>query len=367
MKILFVNLSGLVFTVATPDTAPLGGTESAMCYLARELAKRGHGVFIVGKQPDNSPLTVMGVTHTPLNVLQNSDFLAAQEFDVIIVSNAPVAGTSLRAMSPQSHILLWNHLAPDHASVGHLRYAEARDSFDSFVYVSRWQHEMTEKLFGFAKKSSIIGNGFAPAFAHMFSSVEDLMSAKENRAAYTTTPFRGLPILLDAMTDLGTDTRLDIYSSMKVYQATTEDDQFAKLYSYASQLPNVSNHGAVAQSELAERLKPVSFFTYPSTYPETFCIAALEARAAGMKVLTTASAALPELLGKQADYIPVNIEKPQEMITNFRAMLRGNAERFRNHRKEWAEERFADLQHVNRHFTWAERAKEWEQLLSQHI
>ena len=35
MKILFVNLSGLRFTVATPDQEPLGGTKSALCYLAR--------------------------------------------------------------------------------------------------------------------------------------------------------------------------------------------------------------------------------------------------------------------------------------------------------------------------------------------
>lgn len=367
MKILFLNLSGLCFTVETPDKEPLGGTESSLCYLARELAKNGHDVSIVCRYPEGVPETAMGVRHIPPTALLNGDFLAAQDFDVIIPLNATVAGPSLKAQAPRSFLLLWNHLAPDHAGIGHLRLPEARDCFDGIVYVSQWQRNVTENMFGFTKPAAIIGNGFAPAFADMFASAAELRAAKQNRAAYTTTPFRGLPVLVDAMANLNTGTTLDIYSSMKVYQSKKDDDQYAALYAYATQNPAISHHGAVAQGELARRLKPVAFFTYPSTYAETYCIAALEARAAGLKVLTTATAALPEILQNKADYIAINLDHPPKMVDDFRDMLRGNVASFLSHPEAWAEERFADLQNVNRTCSWAMRAKEWEKLLEMRL
>lgn len=363
MKILFINLSNLRFTVATPETEPLGGTESAICYLARNLAARGHDVTLIVKRPEGAAEMIARVRHAEPELLRNGDYLAAQNFDTIIVSNAPVAGPSLRDMAPRAKILLWNHLAPNHSHVASLSEPIVRDSFDGIVYVSDWQRQVTEIAFTYQKPFAIIGNGFAPAFADMFSSAAELLAVKENRAAYTTTPFRGLPVLIDAMARLGTQTHLDIYSSMKVYQAERDDQHFGPLFAYAVQNPHIATHGAVAQSELAQRLRPVSFFTYPSTYAETFCIAALEARAAGMKVLTTATAALPEILGAAADYIPATLEDPPKMIDDFRQMLRANVRRFQNKPEEWAEERFADLQFVNRTCTWAERAKAWEDLL----
>ena len=367
MKILFVNLSGLRFTVATPDIEPLGGTESALCYLARQLAKNGHQISLVTRQPDGDASTlIMGVRHLPRSVLLNAEFLTAESFDAIIVSNGPVAGPTLRAMAPHSFLLLWDHLAPDHPTIGGLAEPVARDSFDGFVYVSEWQKRVTEQSFGFQKPSAVIGNGFAPAFENMFASPAELLAAKENRAAYTTTPFRGLHILLDVMKGLSTGTKLDLYSSMKVYQAAA-DDQYAPLYTYAAENPLITRHDAVAQSELARRLRPVAFLTYPSTYAETFCIAALEALAAGMKVLTTATAALPEIFQSDADYVPVSLENPQQLISDFRTMMEKNIGEFQSQPEAWAEKRFAAMKRVNEDCTWAKRAAAWEHMLAARI
>lgn len=362
MKILFVNLSGLRFTAATPDIEPLGGTESALCYLARQLAKNGHEVSLVAHRPDNAPDHVMGVWHLPPTVLLNGDFLAAAKFDAIIAVNNPVAGPSLRAMSPNSFLLLWCHLAPDHATVKTLADPLARASFDGIIYVSAWQRGVTEQYFEFHNPSAVIGNGFAPSFENMFASAAELCAAKENRAAYTTTPFRGLHILLDAMNGLGAETKLDLYSSMKVYQAD-KDNQYAALYKYAAEQERIAQHGAVAQSELAKRLRPVAFFAYPSTYAETFCIAGLEAVAAGMKVLTTATAALPEIFQGNADYVAASVDDPKRLIIDFRELMERNVAAFLAHPDAWAEERFSALQMVNRDCRWEIRAKAWERLL----
>jgi glycosyltransferase involved in cell wall biosynthesis len=365
MKILFVNLSGLRFTVATPDNEPLGGTESALCYVARQLAANRHDVTLIAHRPDNAASTVMGVRHEAPELLLNGDFIAAQNFDVIVVNNRAVGGSPLRAMAPKTLLLLWNHVVPDHPAMQELAMPAARGAFDGIIYVSQWQRQVTENFFGFQKPSVVIGNGFAPAFENMFASAAELRAAKENRAAYTTTPFRGLHILLDVMKGLTTGTRLDLYSSMKVYQAAAGDDQYAPLYRYAVENPLITRHDAVSQSMLAERLLPVAFFTYPSTYAETFCIAALESVAAGLKVITTATAALPEVLGPRADYAALSAENPAQLVSDFRQLIDTNVKAFQTNPGAWAEERFAALQDVNRTSTWAVRARQWEKLLTE--
>jgi glycosyltransferase involved in cell wall biosynthesis len=364
MKILFVNLSGLCFTVATPDTEPLGGTESSLCYLARHLAQRGHEVSVVTRAPPDTPDRIMGIRHVAPPVLLNADFIRANGFDAIIVNNRPLAGPPLRDMAPGAFLLLWNHVVPDQPVMRDLAQNMIHNSFDGIVYVSRWQQQITEQTFGFKRPAAVIGNGFAPAFENLFASANDLRAAKQNRAAYTTTPFRGLHILLDAMKGLETGTKLDLYSSMKVYQMTGGDDQYAPLYAYAAENPLITHHGSVAQKELAERLKPVAFFAYPSTYAETFCISAVEALASGLKVLTTATGALPEILENRADYVNVSPGEAAKLTADFRRLIEKNVAEFQADPTAWAEERFAALQEINRTGTWAKRAESWEQLLA---
>ncbi len=55
VKILLLTASPIRFTVATPGTTPLGGTESSVAYLARALAARGHAVSLVAQLPPDFP------------------------------------------------------------------------------------------------------------------------------------------------------------------------------------------------------------------------------------------------------------------------------------------------------------------------
>ena len=46
MRIAFLDASHLKFCAATPFERPLGGSQSALCYLSAELARLGHAVTI---------------------------------------------------------------------------------------------------------------------------------------------------------------------------------------------------------------------------------------------------------------------------------------------------------------------------------
>jgi glycosyltransferase involved in cell wall biosynthesis len=361
MKILFVNLSALAFTVATPDHAPLGGSESAVCYLARQLARRGHIIALAANLPDGQGGIVEAVSHYPLATIKDAGFFAEQNFDVIVICNAPAAAAPLRALSPLSRLVLWAHVLQDQPSMQCLMQAQTRDALDAVVFVSSWQRAEVERAFGAFPKAVVIGNGIAPAFENMFASSKKLLDAKQNRAAYAATPFRGLSVLVRAMQGIDRDVKLDVFSSMKVYQAA--DDDYAALFAELGQNPAITCHGSVAQTELAARLRASAFLFYPCIFPETFCIGAAEAMAAGMKVVATRLGALEETTMGFADLMPIATSDGDALAAAFRDAMRSAIDARLRDPAAWAEEMFEQVACANENFSWAARAMEWEQVL----
>ncbi|HUY68144.1 MAG TPA: glycosyltransferase family 4 protein [Alphaproteobacteria bacterium] len=361
MKLLFVNPSSLSFEVTTPENAPLGGSESCVCYLARQLANNGHDVTLAARLPEGTPEKVMGVRHRPIAAVRDRGFFDSENFDAIVLNNAAVAAPLMREISPASRIALWNHVLADQPSLQCL--PQALPALDAVIFVSVWQQKQTEAAFGAVGRAFVIGNGLTPAFETMFASPADLLAAKKNRAVYTSTPFRGLRLLLDIMERRAPDMELDIFSSMKVYQAG--DEEHAGLYERARRISRAHYHGSVSQSELAQRLRTAAFLSYPCIFPETCCLAALEAMAAGLKVVTTGCGALAESTMGFADILPLHPEKSEaHFIAAFADALDRNIAAFKAAPEQWADQRFAEMQEINRHCRWAVRAQEWEKMLA---
>ena len=336
MKILFLSLSGLTYDVSTPEREPLGGTESSFCYLARELAKT-HDVTLSSKNSQN--VTIYGVKHHP-NVDMNN-------FDVVI-SNAPVQLNFKRKFK----YIFWSHLAHFDAAIKTLLLPDVFQQIDCIVYVSDWQRREFEKQFGKAKQPVVIGNGLTPSFENMFSSVDDLAIKDPASAVYTSTPYRGLRLLPAIMKQLS-GMRLDAYTGLVVYQ--NKDNCYDGLYqSVTSNV--ITLHGNVSQIELASRLKNASTFIYPCVFPETYCIAALEAMAAGLHVVTTNTGALPNTL--HGFGVMAREEDTDEDTLVERMVTAVNYARYAIS----ADDLFKQVQYANDCCTWRERAKQWDSL-----
>ncbi len=180
-------------------------------------------------------------------------------------------------------------------------------------------------------------------------------------------PDRGLDVLAAAFPQANIETALDVYSGMNLYQRHQDDVMLAPLYDAVEKLPRTRRHLAVGQRELAAAMKGAAFLAYPCIQGETYCVVALEAMAAGLKVVATEAGALPESTLGHADLLPLAGLDTHALVPRFAAHLERNVGDFLARTQEWAEERYAQVQVVNRRCSWAARAKEWEAFLGPAI
>ncbi|RMD74067.1 MAG: glycosyltransferase, partial [Chloroflexi bacterium] len=370
MRLLFIDGIGWQYTLNTPYEAPLGGTQSALCYLAEQLQQRGHEVWLFNNTRHIE--CIRHVPHLPLAWL-TLPFLEQLKPDIAIILNSTLGADQLRlVLPPQTPLLLWAHHAADQPDVESLRSPEHQEVYERIVLVSQWQQEQYIEAFKIpAEKTAVLRNAIAPCFENLFDSTEAILKAKAQpwTLAYTSTPFRGLNLLLDLMPALQVShpsVRLNVYSSMKVYQASDSEDQqqYGNLYQRCHDLANVNYVGSLPQPELAQALKSTAIWAYTNTFPETSCIAAMEAMASGCYLITSELGALPETTAGFADLIPI----PQEnYLADYSRLLNRAIQRFNDPQAHAALEAHlrAQVDYINHHCTWSVRAREWEAFLEQ--
>jgi len=359
MKLLFANHQPVRFHVETPAHEPLGGTESCIAWLSRQLAERGHDVTLMTTLPPGTPERLQGVRHLPLEAVQDSALFATQDFEAVIAVGSLGLAETLRARAPRALQVAWLHALPDQAGMKPL--AAMAPFIDQVVLVSEYHRRAVR----FAGATYVIGNGIAPAFENLFASADELGAAKQNRAAYTTTPFRGLNVLCAAFGQARIGTALDVWSGMRIYQDS--DAPFEPLYATVRATPRTTLHAPIGQADLAAALKPVAFLFYPSVFFETYCISALEAIAAGLKVVTTDIGALSETTLGFAELVPALGLPPEALVRAYTAAIERAEAHFLADPQAWSEERFAQSREVVRRGNWAARAAEWEAFLATAI
>jgi len=114
---------------------------------------------------------------------------------------------------------------------------------------------------------------------------------------YTSTPYRGLDVLLDALPAIRAAVRYApaVFSGFAAsYGTRLEDDPYRALYERCTATDGVDYVGPIAQPDLAREISNAAALAYPSTFAETSCIAVLEAMAAGATIVTTRLGALEE-------------------------------------------------------------------------
>ncbi|WNC60405.1 glycosyltransferase [Thermosynechococcus sp. QS41] len=370
MRILFVDRIRWQYTLNTPYEAPLGGSQSALCYLAEQLQRRGHEVWLFNSTQHIE--SIRHVPHLPLSWLR-VEFLEQLRPDVAVLLNRALPMDPLRSvLPPQTPLLLWTQHAADQPAVESLQSPEHQEVYQRIILISQWQQEQYIEVFKIpVEKTAVLRNAIAPCFENLFDPTESILKAKAQplTLAYTSTPFRGLHLLLDLMPLLQAShpaVQLNVYSSMKVYQASEAEDQqrYGNLYQRCHDLANVNYIGSLPQPELAQALKSTAIWAYTNTFAETSCIAAMEAMASGCYVITSELGALPETTAGFADLIPLPHE---DYLAAYGCVLDQVIQRFKDPQAHAALDAHlrAQVDYINRHCTWSVRAREWEAFLEQ--
>lgn len=190
--------------------------------------------------------------------------------------------------------IYWNQLSYDQDAVQFLNDEDIKSKINYFVFVSHWQAEQFRKRFnipGF--KSLVIQNA---ALDIQDKILED--NKEKIKICYTSTPWRGLQVLLEAWKLLQPENcELHIFSSTKIYGSdfhNTVDVEYQELYEKAKSLPGVVYRDFVTNEELRKELVDFDIMAYPCTFEETSCISVIEAISSGLKVVCSNLGALPE-------------------------------------------------------------------------
>jgi glycosyltransferase involved in cell wall biosynthesis len=182
--------------------------------------------------------------------------------------------------------------------------------YDWYVFNSHWVYEKYRYHFKIPTENClIIKNGFD----------DDLILKTEYKPSekiklvYTSTPWRGLDVLLGAMEKVKSDkVELDVYSSTQIYGDQFKDlvdKEYEALYEKAKSLKNVNYKGYTHHKDLVKVLHNYDIFVYPNHWEETSCIAAIEALACGQVGLITNNGALYETCAEFPIYVPYLTDK----------------------------------------------------------
>lgn len=348
MKIGFFNYHPMAYDVETPLREPLGGSESAMCYLAVELAKLGHEVVLFRRF--SGEYFKKGVFHAPIRKVVD------RPLDTLVIQNTPYPGAQLRIkglIDSSVKLVLWSQHASNQPPVELLKEKKFRDVFDKFVLISDWQRRDYRQVFGISQaKIVVLRNAISPAFENM----KGIENKERLSMAYTSTPFRGLSLLVEIFSTLkaiDSQANLKVFSSMNVYQAPDREAAYEKLYDACRQTYGIDYIGSVSQKELAKQMKSIEILAYSNIFPETSCIAVMEAMAAGCQIVTSRLGALPETTAGFGRLLDITGDTRVYCREFVEALLEPVD-------KDLIKKQVA---YVNKNYTWKARAREWEKML----
>lgn len=364
MRITFVDDIEWDYTIDSAYRRPLGGSQSALCYLAEELARAGHQVSLLNNT--SSPGVSRGVSVERLD----GDLRAALRPppDAVIVLNSTGWGRRLRPLlGADSRIVLWLSLAHDQEMLLALSDPAERRSYHAYAFISDWQARAFHDAFGTElERSAVLRYGVGPGFAGLFDGGAPILEAKTRPPvlAYCSAPFRGLHVLahyaFPRIRAFVPGVTLKVFSSMKIYPYLDgdQDESFAELYRVCRETEGIDYVGALPQPELARELKAATMLAYPCTWPETACLAVMEAMAAGCWIVSSDYAVLPETTAGFARLVPYSDDGDIRVYANAFVDAALNVLDGCDGPDSEAHLR-AQVAHMNAAATWPARAREW--------
>jgi glycosyltransferase involved in cell wall biosynthesis len=257
--------------------------------------------------------------------------------------------------------ILWEQNSYDQPNiVPWMKDSSNHSKYDWYVFNSHWCAEKYRMVFKLPPhKCTVIKNAI-----DVFPGHAVYKQGQKLKLLYTSTPWRGLSVLLGAMQLIKNPLiELDVYSSTQIYgDAFKEknDDTYKPLYDQAKQLPNVNYKGYISNEDLMKQMYNYHIFAYPNIWEETSCISAIEALSCGLHGIVTNYGALYETCSEWPTYVQYD-SNYRNLAAMFAYAIEGIAEQL--HTKGMQDMLTEQQKFYKKFYNWNNRKHEWTNFL----
>ena len=306
MKIAIIDLLGLTYDGNTLNNRGLGGSESAVILMSRELSKLGYSVTVYCSCIDSeaSPGTYDGVRY-----VDHSQLDASERYDIVIASRTI---KPFRAGNPYAPLVmaatyrvLWMHDTFTDGDqdleamvVGGFIHRIFTLSDFHTIYASNCDHGARRNFEMLKPHIFQTRNGAVKHIEHV-----DVTAKDRNLFVYNASATKGLiPLVRNIWPRVKTaipDAKLICIGGYYRFREGAEPDEQERtvrdlVNDQGLRNLGVTFTGVIKQSEIAALLARASFMLYPTAFPETFGISSLESLLYRTPIITARFGALEE-------------------------------------------------------------------------
>lgn len=282
----------------TPNKEGIGGSETAVIEITKRLAQKGFKPVIYGK-PGSMEGEYDGVLYLSWKRWRPSD-----QYDHFVSWRNPRIALDNQG---SEHLYLWAH------DLNYDKYLseEIGGLYDKILPVSDWHGRYLEQWYPFLKgKTLTMPNGID--LARSKRAKEKFPVKQPWRIVWASSPDRGLRNLLDIWPIIRTiepAAELHVYYGFEnlekqMLEGSAVSKWIIESVSEGLKQDGVYSWGKVDQETLAEEFQRAEMWLYPTSFLETSCITAVEAMAADLLCVTSASGNLPDILGEAGVCVP---------------------------------------------------------------
>ncbi len=218
-----------------------------------------------------------------------------ERIDPELIDHFQIIPSRVRELQNDKIRIYWLHDLPQDPEAAHLREESSRNRFHQLVYCGNWQMAQYQGILGIPHdgRSCVIETAIDP-IPYVAKSKDEV------RLIYTSTPQRGLSILIPVFEELAKkydNIVLDVFSSFKIYGWGDADRQFEDLFERCRNHPKINYHGFAENSVVREHLQRAHILAYPSIWPECNSRSVIEGMSAGAVCVHPNFGGLPDTGG----------------------------------------------------------------------
>ncbi len=320
MKIAFIDTLGLTYDGSTLTKRGLGGSESAVIRMARELYNVGFDVTVYNdcQSDDSMPGTYDGVMYVPVDQATKPLYQITDAYDVCIVSRSikPYLENYPVAISAK-HKVLWMH---DTFCEGDNDIEDLilQGRIDEIFTLSDWHTAyITHADHGKRRNFDILKNHIFQTrngIGNMNPGWIDVREKDPDLFVFNASVTKGMvPLVKDIwprVKQLLPNAKLKVVGGYYRFRSDHgPDQQELDWRQMVEEHPEIDFTGVISQQEISDILRKASYMIYPAGFPETFGISTLEALAHNVPLITCRFGALEETAIDIASYkIPYPVE-----------------------------------------------------------